>query len=136
MSKSTTKIKINHDGEGNVTFTENGNKPRDLEISGDNNLEIKLGTGFSGSNAKITGMELFTDVNHAKGTCIGTWLRTDPTKQPSSDMEIKKKDHHIVVNDTNASGSDDCYFFSVTATDGTNSYSSDPELRVKKTGNG
>jgi len=136
MSKTTTKIKINHDGNGNVTFTQNGQTPSNLEISGDNNLEIKLGTGFSGSGSKVTQMEVFTDVDHGKGNSLGTWLRSDPTTQPTTDMVISKKGHHIMVDDNNSTGADDLYFFSVTATDGTNEYSSDPELRVKKTTNG
>jgi hypothetical protein len=136
MSKTTTKIKINHDDQGNVTFTQNGQTPGLLEISGDNNLEVKLGTGFSGSGAKILSMELFTDVNHGKGSSIGTWERSNPSVQPTTDMEIEKKGSHIVVNDTNQTGSDDYYFFAITATDGTNNYSSDPELKVRKTGNG
>ena len=134
MSKTTTKIKINHDDQGNVTFTQNGQTPGLLEISSDNNLEVKLGTGFSGNGAKILSMELFNDANHGKGTSIGTWERSNPSVQPSSDMEIEKKGSHIVVNDTNATRTDDFYFFAITATDGTRNYSSDPELKVRKTG--
>lgn len=136
MSKTTTKIKINHDDNGNVTFTENGQAPSNLEISSDNNLEIKLGTGFSGSGAKILSVDLYTDVNHAKGAHLGTWQRSNPSVQPVADMDISKKSSHVVIDDTNSTGADDCYFFAVTATDGSNNYSSDPELRVKKTGNG
>lgn len=134
MSKSTTKIKINHDDQGNVTFTQNGQTPGLLEISSDNNLEVKLGTGFSGNGAKILSMELFNDANHGKGSSIGTWLRSSPSVQPSEDMEISKKGSHILVDDTNNSGNDDYFFFAITATDGTSNYSSDPELKVRKTG--
>jgi polyribonucleotide nucleotidyltransferase len=135
MSKTTTKIKINHDEEGNVSFTENGKALGDLEISSDKNLEVKLGTGFSGQGAAITAMELFTSVSGTKGTSLGTWERSDPTTQPNADVKIVKTGHHIVVNDTNSTNDDDTFFFSVTATDGTRPYNSDPELKVRKTTN-
>ena len=99
MSKTTTTIQINHDGNGKVTFTQNGRTPGVLEISDDVNLEIQLGTGFTGNSAEVA---------------------------------ISAKGNNILVNDTNTTGTDDCFFFSVTATDGNRDYSSDPELRVKK----
>jgi hypothetical protein len=136
MSKTTITIQINHDDKGNVTFTENGSTATQLEISSDQNLAIQLGTGFSGKGAQITSMELFTDVNHAKGTVVGTWQRVSPSNQPSAELSITENGNNILVNDTNTTSADDCFFFAVTATDGTNSYSSDPELRVRKTGNG
>jgi polyribonucleotide nucleotidyltransferase len=136
MSKTTVTIQINHDDKGNVTFTENGSTASQLEISKDQNLAIQLGTGFSGKGAQITAMELFTDVSHGKGTSVGSWQRTSPASQPSAELDITPDGNNILVDDTNTTGSDDWFFFAVTATDGTNTYSSDPELRVRKTGNG
>lgn len=136
MSKTTITIQINHDSQGKVTFSENGTSPGMLEISGDQNLAIQLGTGFSGKGAQITSMELFTDVNHGKGSSVGSWQRTSPASQPSTALSITENGNNILVDDTNTSGADDYYFFAVTATDGTKTYSSDPELRVRKTGNG
>ena len=132
MSKTTTTIQINHDGNGNVTFTQNGKTPGVLEISNDVNLEIQLGTGFTGNSAQVISMELFQDVSSSKGTPIGTWQRNNPSLQPSAEVAISAKGKNILVDDTNTSAADDCFFFSVTATDGNRSYSSDPELRVKK----
>lgn len=136
MSKTTITIQINHDNKGKVTFSENGTTPGQLEISSDQNLAIQLGNGFTGNGAQITSMELFTDVNHGKGTSIGSWERNSPSSQPSAELSITENGNNILVNDTNSTGADDCFFFAVTATDGTKSYSSDPELRVKKTTNG
>lgn len=136
MSKSTVTIQINHDNKGNVTFTENGSTAGQLEISSDQNLAIQLGTGFSGNGAQITKMELFTDVNHGKGTSIGSWQRTSPSSQPSAALSITENGNNILVGDTNTTTADEYFFFAVTAYDGTNTYSSDPELRVRKTGNG
>ena len=132
MSKSTTTIQINHDGSGNVTFTQNGKTPGVLEISDDVNLEIALGTGFTGNSAQVIAMELFQDVSASKGAAIGTWQRGQPSFQPSGEVAITAKGNNILVTDTNTTAADDCFFFSVTATDGNRNYSSDPELRVRK----
>lgn len=132
MSKSTTTIQINHDANGNVTFTQNGRTPGVLEISDDVNLEIALGTGFTGNSAQVTSMELFQDVSASKGDPIGTWQRGNPSLQPSAEVAITAKGNNILVTDTNTTADDDCFFFSVTATDGNRNYSSDPELRVRK----
>lgn len=133
MSKTTTAIQINHDNKGNVTFTQNGMTPTVLEISADVNLEIQLGTGFTGSSAQVLSMELFQVVSSQKGGPIGSWQRGNPSHQPSAEVAISAKGNNILVNDTNTTSTDDLFFFSVTATDGTRNYSSDPELRVKKT---
>lgn len=132
MSKSTTTIQINLDGKGKCTFTQNGNPVGVLDISDDVNLEIALGTGFTGNSAQVISMELFQDVSSSKGTPVGTWQRGNPTLQPSAEVAISAKGQNILVTDTNTTGSDDCFFFSVTATDGNRNYSSDPELRVRK----
>ncbi len=132
MSKTTTTIQINHDGNGTVTFTQNGRTPGVLEISDDVTLEIALGTGFTGNSAQVISMELFQDVSSTKGTPVGTWQRGNPSLQPSAEVAISAKGNNILVNDTNTTGADDCFFFSVTATDGNRNYSSDPELRVKR----
>jgi hypothetical protein len=132
MSKTTTTIQINHDGNGKVTFTQNGRTPGVLEISDDVNLEIDLGTGFTGSSAQVLSMELYQDISGTKGTPIGTWQRNSPSTQPSAAVAITANGKNILVEDTNTSSADDCFYFSVTATDGNRSYSSDPELRVKK----
>jgi hypothetical protein len=132
MSKSTTTIQINHDNAGKVTFTQNGRPPGVLEISDDVDLEIQLGTGFAGASAQVTSMELFQDVSGGKGKPVGTWQRNNPSLQPSGELSITAKGNNILVTDTNTTGADDCFFFSVTATDGNRSYSSDPELKVKK----
>ncbi len=135
MSKTTTQIEINHDNQGTVSFTQNGLRLGPLEISSDNNLEIKLGNGFNTRGAQVLSMELYTDLSGSKGDSLGTWERAKPADQPSGDMAISANGTSILVNDTNATGADDCFYFSVTATDGTNNYSSDPELKVKKTTN-
>jgi hypothetical protein len=132
MSKSTITIKINLDGKGGVNFTQNGSIPGVLEISDDVNLAIDLGTGFTGNSAQVTSMELYQDDNGAKGTPIGTWQRTSPTGQPNGAVAIAANGKNILVDDTNTTAADESFFFSVTATDGNRSYSSDPELRVKK----
>ena len=135
MSKTTTQIEINHDSQGKVTFTQNGQRLGPLEITSDNNLEIKLGNGFNTRGAQVLSMDLYTDLSGSKGSSIGTWQRTKPADQPSGDMAVSADGTSILVTDTNATGADDCYFFAVTATDGTQTYSSDPELKVKKTTN-
>lgn len=134
MSKTTTQIEINQN-QGIVTFTQNGNRLGPLEISEDNNLEINLGNGFSGKGAQILCMELYTDVSSSKGSPIGTWQRGNPGAQPSPAMAISASGTSIVVDDTNTTTEDEDFFFAVIATDGTTDYSSDPELKVKKTRN-
>ena len=129
MGKTT--LKMHKDADGKVWLGKDGSKVASVTIDKDKDLEIKTSSDFT-NNAEVSAFTLYgTDGNHGKGTAIGTWSLTNQTS-PSADINITVSNKGIVIADNNTGAADDDFFFSATVTDGSNTYSSDPELIVKK----
>ncbi len=127
-----TTLNVNLSSTGTVTSTgTNGKVVTSVTIKKNQDMVINIGTGF-GTTAYINSFSLFTEVSGTKGTTIGTWNRTTPTIQPSTEMSITTNGTTgILVTDTDTV-TDDQVFFAVQVTDSGTVYTTDPELKVKK----
>ena len=134
MSDKT--ININKTSTG-CNFTDsNGNAVTTTTIDSNGGLIVAIGTGFSGP-AEITGLTLFNDDGGQKGSQnLGSWSVGNPGSQPSDEIRVTNNGTGIKINDTNNTAAEVDYFFSVNGTDGTATFSSDPELKVKRTSGG
>ena len=130
MGKTT--IKMHKDANGKPWLGKDGSQVTSVTIKKDKDLKIDVSSDFTNA-AQITEFVLYnTDGNHGKGSTIGTWARNTPATQPSADIDITVSGQGVLVVDTNDGTLDDDFFFSATCTDGTNTYTTDPELIVKK----
>ena len=131
---SNVKLDVRRDSNGHVALFKNNKEVTSVEIKKDVNMEIEIGTGFT-TGAAVSSFSLFTNVSGGKGTPIGTWNRNNPTAQPSTEIAIAPDGAAaIVVTDTDTKNVDELFYFSIQVTDGTATYDTDPELRVKKLG--
>lgn len=134
MSDKT--ININKTSTGCDFTDSSGNPVTTTTIDSNGGLIVAIGTGFGGS-AEITGLTLFNDVSGTKGNQnLGSWSVGSPNQQPSDAIRVTNNGTGIKIMDTNNSAAEVDYFFSVSGTDGTAPFSSDPELKVKRTTGG
>lgn len=134
MSDKT--ININKTATGCDFTDSSGNPVTTTTIDSNGGLIVAIGTGFT-SAAEITGLTLFNDVGGQKGTQnLGSWSTGNPNNQPSEEIRVTNNGTGIKINDTNNTAAEVDYFFSVNGTDGTTTFSSDPELKVKRTTGG
>jgi len=130
---STMNLTIDKDSNGNAILMKNSQTVTTITIKNDKNMNIDVGAGF-GTGAFICSFKTFAEVNGAKGSLTGTWNRSVPNTQPSTEFSIATSGTTgILVTDTD-DVADDQMFFSVQVDDGGTIYDSDPELKVKKIG--
>ena len=131
---SNIKLTAECDEKGTMALYKNKKVVTKVKIQKDVNMEIGVGEGFDGG-AKVSAFSLFENINGAKGKSIGTWTRTKPSDQPSTEISVDEDGPAaILVTDTDHQDYDGLFFFSVEVTDDNASYDTDPELQVKKLG--
>jgi hypothetical protein len=129
---SNVQLNVRRDANGNVALYKNNQEVTSVEIKKDVSMQIGVGDGFT-AGANVASFSLFNNVSGAKGTAIGTWSRTNPTVQPSAEISIAADGAAaIVVTDTDTKTVDELFYFSIQVQDGTTTYDTDPELKVKK----
>lgn len=129
---SNIKLDVQRDASGNVALYKNKKVVTLVEIKKDVNMEVDIGSGFN-PGATVSAFSLFTNTSGAKGSIIGTWSRSAPSTQPSTEVSIAASGAAaIVVTDTDTTVDEEMFFFSIQVTDGAATYDTDPELRVKK----
>jgi hypothetical protein len=84
--------------------------------------------------AKITDFELFQSSNGVPGKSLWHWKLDDPITCPDFLLTVAPYvDGSIIVLNSNAGKDLDSLYFKVTVTDNQgNTYTSDPELKIKK----
>ena len=134
MSNVTISARLGTDGKSYL-YDNNNKIVTQVEIKKNTNMEISIGTGFSGT-AEITSFTLYgvkADGTKDVGNCLGTWLRTAPTTPPTTEVSVAATaGGAIEVTDTDSQPNDELFFFSIRVTDGGANYDSDPQLKVKK----
>ena len=129
-------INLNKTATGYNFTDSSGNVVTTTTVDSNGGVIVDIGNGFGGS-AEITGLTLFDDVGGQKGNQnLGSWSTGNPSQQPSEVIRVTNNGTGIKINDTNNTAAEVDYFFSVNGTDGAATFSSDPELKVKRTTGG
>ena len=110
-----------------------------LVVAKDAQLALVLGDLARGRTVRSLAwlLTLFDDVGGQKGNQnLGSWSTGNPSQQPSEVIRVTNNGTGIKINGTNNTAAEVDYFFSVNGTDGAATFSSDPELKVKRTTGG
>jgi hypothetical protein len=117
--------------KGSMSIYQN---PNPGEFAFGDSVPIRV-TGFP-SNAKVTSISVYqnTTVNgaNAKGPLIGTWNASNPSVEPESELSFSVDERGVVSIEDTDEDADETLWYGVTVSDGTSTWSADPELIVKK----
>ena len=129
---SKIKLKVKKAADGTVGLYKNKKLVTSVEIKKDVHMEIDVGSGFN-EGAFVSVFSLFENVRKRKGKSLGDWKRSNPSVQPSTEINVAiTSPTAILVTDVNTKEEDGDFFFGVTVMDGQQPYETDPELKVKK----
>jgi hypothetical protein len=111
--------------------------PDPLTLNYNAAIAVTVGTGFP-AGCQISAVEFHAAVSGgggaSKGAYLGTWTRANSGTQPITEITVSASGNNVQLRDTDNDTTDKSYFYGLTVqnSNGTQSWSADPEIIAKK----